>query len=211
MSSCEYRKCIDVCSIRDTDGEFLLIEAADELPSWVTPDNAPNRVSPSSRWKTLDSEAAFSSGCEVAIYILSLSSIQPSSIRKAYNADDDDETPLDEDEALKAVRTGQYRAEAVETAVWRRVDNYPAALSKHTHRTNAYLPKQIAKALSVRPDLIQRAVEAFYVRDPSQLRSASRMTHFPPSPATLTSVVMTRPAFVQLRGQLFPPTTSFWS
>lgn len=31
--------------IRDTDGEFLLIEAADDLPRWLTPDNAENRVS----------------------------------------------------------------------------------------------------------------------------------------------------------------------
>lgn len=32
------------CSIRDSDGEFLLIEAADSLPSWVTPSVAENRV-----------------------------------------------------------------------------------------------------------------------------------------------------------------------
>lgn len=32
-------------SINDTDGEFLLIEAAEHLPSWVTPSNAYNRVS----------------------------------------------------------------------------------------------------------------------------------------------------------------------
>jgi hypothetical protein len=31
--------------VRDTDGEFLLIEAANELPKWVTPSNAENRVS----------------------------------------------------------------------------------------------------------------------------------------------------------------------
>ena len=31
-------------SIRDSDGEFLLIEAANELPAWVSPDNAENRV-----------------------------------------------------------------------------------------------------------------------------------------------------------------------
>jgi len=30
--------------VYDTDGEFLLIEAADELPSWVKPSNAENRV-----------------------------------------------------------------------------------------------------------------------------------------------------------------------
>ena len=35
-------------SVFDSDGEFLLIEAADELPSWVTPTNAENRVCSSS-------------------------------------------------------------------------------------------------------------------------------------------------------------------
>jgi len=31
-------------SVCDTDGEILLIEAANELPSWVKPSNAENRV-----------------------------------------------------------------------------------------------------------------------------------------------------------------------
>ena len=31
-------------SVFDSDGEFLLIEAANELPLWVTPSNAENRV-----------------------------------------------------------------------------------------------------------------------------------------------------------------------
>jgi hypothetical protein len=34
-----------VIGIEDDDGEFLLIEAADVLPNWVTPQNAANRVS----------------------------------------------------------------------------------------------------------------------------------------------------------------------
>lgn len=33
-------------SVFDTDGEFLLIEAADALPAWITPTNAENRVRP---------------------------------------------------------------------------------------------------------------------------------------------------------------------
>lgn len=44
-------KCITECvpgtvvSVRDnSDGEFLLIEAADALPEWVTPDTAQDRV-----------------------------------------------------------------------------------------------------------------------------------------------------------------------
>ncbi len=34
-----------VVGVSDEDGEFLLIEGADELPRWLTPDNATNRVS----------------------------------------------------------------------------------------------------------------------------------------------------------------------
>lgn len=34
-----------VVGVSDEDGEFLLIEGADELPRWLTPDNAVNRVS----------------------------------------------------------------------------------------------------------------------------------------------------------------------
>jgi len=34
-----------VCSVHDSDGEFLLIEAADQLPKWLNPDTAENRVS----------------------------------------------------------------------------------------------------------------------------------------------------------------------
>lgn len=36
-------------SVSDSDGEFLLVEAAEVLPSWVTPSNAENRVRTSSR------------------------------------------------------------------------------------------------------------------------------------------------------------------
>jgi len=36
-------------SVLDSDGEFLLIEAAEALPSWVKPSNSENRVRPSSR------------------------------------------------------------------------------------------------------------------------------------------------------------------
>ena len=33
-----------IFSVNDNDGEFLLIEAADYLPKWITPDTAVNRV-----------------------------------------------------------------------------------------------------------------------------------------------------------------------
>lgn len=38
------RTSLTLCSVYDSDGEFLLIEAADALPSWVQPTNSENRV-----------------------------------------------------------------------------------------------------------------------------------------------------------------------
>lgn len=38
-------KCLKIkSSVYDSDGEFLLIEAAEALPSWVKPSNSENRV-----------------------------------------------------------------------------------------------------------------------------------------------------------------------
>lgn len=34
-----------VVGVQDEDGQFLLIEGAEALPKWVTPQNAENRVS----------------------------------------------------------------------------------------------------------------------------------------------------------------------
>ena len=34
----------EYCSVSDSDGEFLLIEAANMLPKWVNPESAENRV-----------------------------------------------------------------------------------------------------------------------------------------------------------------------
>lgn len=48
--------------------------------------------------------------------------------------------------------------------------SYPEALKTHQHRTKAWLPEPIARALKTSPELVQRAAEGFYVRDPAQLR-----------------------------------------
>ncbi|ORX34672.1 SGT1 protein-domain-containing protein [Kockovaella imperatae] len=176
-----------VISLRDSDGEFLLIEAANELPAWVNPDNATNRL-----WLQ---------GGHLHLIPLDIRSLSIS--KQIRDDDEEEEATLTEEDGVKAARTGKYRAQAIERAVWSRVEGYHGRLRDHLHRTNAYLPIGIAKALSVQPDLIQRAVEAFYVRDPAQLRAASRMTHFPPAQSTLTSVLMTRPAYAQLQGQVF--------
>ncbi|OJA18839.1 hypothetical protein AZE42_00817 [Rhizopogon vesiculosus] len=196
-----------VISVLDSDGEFLLIEAAEALPSWVKPSNSENRV-----W--------IHSGMLHLIPLQHTSA--PSKPRRRRRipgskgsddegdiAGDDFEDYLAIDDALKLVRDAIAVTRApseVENTVWQRISNYPAAAESHVHTTKAYLPLDIARALSVDPLLVQKPVETFYTRDAIQLRAAHRMARFPPHSAVLATVKMTRPAYAQLLGQkFFPP------
>ncbi|KAF4623707.1 hypothetical protein D9613_001668 [Agrocybe pediades] len=202
-----------VISVYDSDGEFLLIEAAEALPSWVKPTNSENRV-----WIYRS-----------RLHLIPLTHISPPSRkrqrRKLPGANDsdnedlevgDDDTFIAVEDAVKIVRDPSVNTlapAAVERIVWERISEYPEVAKTHTHVTKAYLPTDIAKALIVNPSLVQRAVETFYTRDAVQLRAAHRMTRFPPNPSVLTSVKMTRTAYAQLTGQKFFPPKVFgqWS
>lgn len=48
--------------------------------------------------------------------------------------------------------------------------SYPAKITSHHHKTLAYLPVEIALALSDSPGLAAEAIGAFYEREPSTLR-----------------------------------------
>ncbi|KAG1773045.1 SGT1-domain-containing protein [Suillus occidentalis] len=194
-------------SVMDSDGEFLLIEAAEVLPSWVKPSNSENRV-----W--------IYSGILHLIPLQHTSAPSKPKRRRIFPGakDSDDEgdivgDDLEEylaiDDAIKLVRDATVETRAprtVENTVWQRISGYPAAAKNHVHTTKAYLPLDIARALSVDPSLIQKPVETFYTRDAVQLRAAHRMTRFPPHSAVLTTVKLTKPAYAQLVGQkFFPP------
>ncbi|KJA26048.1 hypothetical protein HYPSUDRAFT_36895 [Hypholoma sublateritium FD-334 SS-4] len=193
-------------SAYDSDGEFILIEAAEALPSWVKPTNSENRV-----W-------IYNSH----LHLIHISHVSPSyrkrHHRKLPNAadEDGDENPVEDDEtfiaaedAVRLLRDSlidTLAPPAVEEIVWKRIDEYPGAIKIHVHNARAYIPADIAKALSTNPSLVQKAIETFYTRDAIQLRAAHRMNRFPPNTSILTSVKMTRTAYAQLVGQkFFPP------
>ncbi|KDQ54784.1 hypothetical protein JAAARDRAFT_37887 [Jaapia argillacea MUCL 33604] len=201
-----------VASIFDSDGEFLLIEGAEVLPSWVTPKNAENRV-----W-------IYNSH----LHLIPLSYVSaPSSkrIRREYPRVNDEDTDGDGDvedgflnpsDAVKLVRDSNVNTTAptdLETTIWRKIAGYPAAARQHIHKTKVHLPVDIARTLSVNPGLIQKPVETFYTRDSAQLRAARKMARFPPQPSVLQTVTMTRTAYAQLMGQKFHPPKVFggWS
>ncbi|GAA5916022.1 hypothetical protein JCM8208_007488 [Rhodotorula glutinis] len=169
-----------VISVDDDDGEFLLIEAADSLPTWLTPQNAANRV-----WihqgrlhlVPLD----HTSPVPFADRAASQSGDEP--LNPSFDPDDD--AFLDRAAAILLVRDPNVDTLApsdVEAAVWARIDGYPAKIKEHHHRTLAYLPTDIALALADDPSLIAEAVGAFYQREPATLRAVNTMSRFPPAP-----------------------------
>ncbi|KAH0590386.1 hypothetical protein H2248_000555 [Termitomyces sp. 'cryptogamus'] len=203
-----------VISVFDSDGEFLLIEAAETLPSWVKPTNSENRV-----W-------IYSS----RLHLIPISHISPPSRKRhrrqlpgSHEDEDRDHDRMEDDDgyisaqcAIGLVRDPSvptFAPNAVETMVWQRISGYPNAAKSHVHNTKVYIPSDIALSLMNSPSLIQKAVEAFYTRDAIQLRAAHRMNRFSPNESVLSMITMTRTAYAQLIGQnFFPPKVfGYWS
>ncbi|KAJ4476672.1 SGT1 protein-domain-containing protein [Lentinula aciculospora] len=198
-------------SVVDSDGDFLLIEAANVLPRWVKPTNSENRV-----W-ILNSR----------LHLVDISHLSPPSRKprrrqrisgESFGDDGDDlmeeqlEDYLAVEDALKLIKNPNidtFAPPAVERIISNRISGYPDAARQHVHATKAYMPLDIAKALSVNPSLVQKATEAFYTRDGVQLRAAHRMSRFPPDTFGLTTVRLTRTAYAQLVGQKFWPPKIF--
>ncbi|GAA5900978.1 hypothetical protein JCM5296_004944 [Sporobolomyces johnsonii] len=161
-----------VVAVEDDDGEFLLIEAADVLPNWVTPQNAANRL-----WIYQGHLHL------VPLEHKSLLPFEEASMNPSFNPDE--EGFIDRTTAIALVRDDKVDTLApkeVEAAVWARIDGYPGKIKEHHHRTLAYLPTDIALALSDSPGLIAEAVGAFYEREPGTLKACNTMTRFPPAP-----------------------------
>ena len=114
-------------SIRDTDGEFLLIEAANELPAWVSPENAENRVGQLSRSLLIADGKVWLKDGHLHLVPLSIRSSTSGLPRRVPDEDQeerrfDPEAYVSEEDGIAAVRTGKYQAgREVENAVWDRI------------------------------------------------------------------------------------------
>ncbi|KIM29098.1 hypothetical protein M408DRAFT_128073 [Serendipita vermifera MAFF 305830] len=196
-------KTFDVAaSVYDADGQFLLIEAADALPSWITPDNVENRV-----WIY-----------QGHLHVIPLSCSSPSNGRRPprrplnepdrdYGEEGSESGPfLSTQDALKFLQDARVETRLPKQAddiIQARIAGYPQAARTQIHRTKAALPADVARALAGNPHLVQKAVECFYTRDALQLRATQKMTRFPPSSSSTVTVRMTRTAYAQLMGQRF--------
>ncbi|RYN69719.1 hypothetical protein AA0118_g58 [Alternaria tenuissima] len=170
--------------IYDSDGEFLLIEAANALPKWLNPEVAENRV-----W--INSHR---------LLIIPLGK-------------EEDPAPLTQVQALQIIdetpaRPQQYGK--VEKEAFHRLAGYPAAISENQHHATLPLPRKVAHILHTNPSYIAPVVEAFYLRDPISIRliqpekSKIPLT-LPPEDFVDVSVRFTKVLYAQLLGQHWEP------
>ncbi|KAM8924491.1 protein ecdysoneless homolog isoform 2-T2 [Pelodytes ibericus] len=168
--------------IADNDGEFLLIEAADFLPRWLKPENSSNRV-------------FFYHG---KLCIIPL--------RPGDEDLPDPVTNIDLSQALALLSTYWEKflaTESVSRAVGRRLSGYPDKIKDSLHRAHCFLPAALAAILKERPHLVAEGVQAFYLRDPIDLKACRVFHYFPPEARVLTSVTFTKCLYAQLSQQKF--------
>ena len=178
------KECSDAwIRVYDTDGEFLLIEAANTLPKWLNPEIAENRVWINNghlRIIPLD-EGATSRNLSLQD---ALSFIEQQPERLIIS-------PFIEDEAFYRIR------------------EYPSAISTSLHHALITIPRRLAYILHRNPAYISPAIEAFYIRDPISVRPLSTKDistlHFPPEDFVTVSVKFTKVGYAQLRSQIFDP------
>ena len=177
--------------IVDTDGQFLLIEAANALPRWLNPEVADFRV-----W--LNSGKLFiipldESGERVA-----------GSERKPKN--------LTLEEAIDYLRHhqgGLLNSPKVEAEAFYRLQKYPQQILDSLHHALITIPRKLAYILHHDTAYISPAVEAFYLRDPIALRPIqspdTKGLVFAPSDCVTVSVKFTKVGYAQVKSQQFEP------
>ncbi|KAI2602977.1 SGT1-domain-containing protein [Hypoxylon fragiforme] len=174
--------------IFDGDGEFLLIEAANVLPKWLSPEIDNNRAWIHDGMLYIVPLAA-SSGKKIALSLAE-------AVRYIQSNPDD------------LVHSTFVEAEALY-----RLEKYPGQITDSIHNSLATIPRKLAYILHERPSTIAPAVEAFYLRNPTAMKplaSLSGNPHFPPQDLVTISVKFTKVLFAQLKSQRFayPP---IWS
>ncbi|KAF7718647.1 Regulatory factor Sgt1 [Penicillium ucsense] len=175
----------------DSDGEFLLVEAAGTLPAWLEPEVADNRV-----W----------------IHQGHLRIIKPQQDKGRKITE-----KIDLSEAHKIIRNEPdrfIRSTIIEEEAFYRLRNYPKQINDNLHSAILTVPRKVAFLLHQKPAYISPAVEAFYIRDPIALKplrtkNASDLI-FGPADLVDVSVKFTRVGFAQLKSQEFPAPNT-WS
>ncbi|XP_050428498.1 protein ecdysoneless [Adelges cooleyi] len=167
-----------IVRVIDSDGEFLLIEAAECLPNWANPENCDQRVYIS----------------EGNLHIIPLSNEYKKSITITQALDQIVKYP-----------TVTVATSKVNSAISSRIEGYPEKIKENLHRCHAYIPLSVAYLLKYQSSLIAPAILAFCHRDPLDIRACRLMKNFPPKERIMRSVTMTKCLYAMLVQQKYTP------
>ncbi|KAK4653173.1 hypothetical protein QC762_505750 [Podospora pseudocomata] len=175
--------------VSDSDGEFLLIEAAKALPKWLSPENDTNRV-----WIH-----------QGKLLIIPLDNTQPNKNLTLTSAIS----------TITSRPSSLLHSPFIEAESFYRLEKYPSAISSTTHHALVTIPRKLAYILHSRPQSIAPAIEAFYLRDPVSLKpllfpSITTPLLFPPKDLITISIRFTKVLYAQLKSQHFPPPPLAW-
>lgn len=179
----------------DTDGEFLLIEAANALPRWLNPEIADNRV-----WINNNK-----------LRIIPLIASDTTQAKTAPIS-----RPLTQQEAYNVILSKSsiiIHSPLIEAESFYRLNKYPAQIQDSLHHALITIPRKLAYLIHENKASISPATEAFYLRDPIALKSlqqtATNSPTLPPVDLVTTSVKFTKVLYAQLKSQHFEP-PSMW-
>ncbi|XP_053674786.1 protein ecdysoneless [Anopheles nili] len=176
-----------VARVVDADGEFLLIEAAEQLPRWANPEC-----------------------CEGKAFICN------GTLRLVGPPENEAEKSIDVQHALEMVRGTegmQYCvSEEVDQCIRERIQGFPDNIADHHHRATVNVPVGVAAVLRENPQLIAPAVLAFCGRDPIDLKACRAMRYFPPENCVNVSVTFTKCLYAMLaQSRYLPDRRTGWS
>ncbi|TPX37482.1 hypothetical protein SmJEL517_g00703 [Synchytrium microbalum] len=172
-----------VISVSDSDGEFLLIEAAKEIPKWLTPSNSTNRV--------------FLHKGQLHIIPIPKTPVEREEFPSGKL------TVTQGIELVASSTTPTVAADKVQAAVFDRISSYPDKARQNIHHACVMIPRAVASVLKRDPQMVAPAVESFYMRDPITMRAIHRMERFPPADSVSCTIPVTRTLYAQLVAQRF--------
>lgn len=163
----------------DSDGEFLLIEAADVLPKWANPDTCEQRV-------------YLSNGC------MHLVQNSPSNTAKLMSVNT----------AVKKIQDNPtlYKvSKEIQNCIEERMKEFEELENKNLHHQIVRLPLGVAMILKKQPSLIAAAVRAFCERDPIDMKACRSMRYFPPEQRVRTNVCFTKCLYAMIMHSNYVP------
>lgn len=170
--------------VADEDGEFLLVEAANVLPNWLSPE--------------IDHCRVWIHGGHLKIIPLQHHRVEQTLAKTL--------TLPDAVKYLKENADSMIQSPAIEDEAFYRLEKYPGHAEASMHYSTVTIPRRLAYVLHELPKTISAAVEAFYLRDSAamtRITSISDEIQLPPEDLVTVSVRFSRVLFAQLRSQRF--------